>query len=204
MWELVSDNTAVISMLSGIATALIWLVYLQIIVSGNRRQRRALISINSGAGKNMDTHLVLCNLGFETVYVTDVIAEISDKKSTYAANVTNYEDDPEPDPDRPLDGTLQGPLGTGDCRAIGTVQNLIDRIANENGDNVVNDARKLSIVVIAARESSIGVRRNYRLISKDGRIYLDAAEVHSKRMSQSKARHYRETWGYDVPKTHRN
>ncbi|WOI57652.1 hypothetical protein [Palleronia sp. LCG004] len=200
MIDWMHSNTAFISMLSSIATAFIWLLYLQIIVTSNSRQRRALVTINRGAGRNLDAHLVLCNLGYETVYVTDVIAELELDGETLAANITECDETTDTAPSNPLAGTLQGSLGNGDCRAIGTIRSILERIARQSGTETLDRAGRISVVVLFGRETSIGVRRRYRLIRSDGTIHLDADMMDTKRIPRGSARRYRESWGYDVPK----
>ncbi len=63
MWTWLSDNSSTIQAISGIVTAIVWIVYLQIFVSSFRRQRRSEILIHTG-GNRADPRIFVSNLGF--------------------------------------------------------------------------------------------------------------------------------------------
>jgi len=59
-------------------TALIWVVYLSFFLRSYRRQQRPSILITSGAGKDLDAHCFVTNLGLEPVYLLDVVIDLID------------------------------------------------------------------------------------------------------------------------------
>ena len=113
MFQWFHDNTAFVSMLTGIVTALIWLVYLQLLVTSQRHQRRPVLTIDRGAGRGMNGRIILTNLGFEAVYVTDIIALLHKEVEQFSANITDRDEVSYEDLNSPLEATLQGPLSTG-------------------------------------------------------------------------------------------
>src|SRR5699024_2697242 len=60
-----SENSAMVQAFTGIITALVWIFYLQILVSGFRRQRRSIILIHGAGNDNLDPRIFVTNLGFE-------------------------------------------------------------------------------------------------------------------------------------------
>lgn len=199
MLQWLYDNTAFVSMLTGIVTALIWLVYLQLLVASQRRQRRALLSIDRGAGHGMDGRIILTNLGFEPVYITDIIAILHRNRSQFRANITDREEIAGTDLERPLSATLQGPLGSGEHRDLGSVRNIFERIRHRESMDDLGDLEEFELLVLARRERATGARRAYRISYRDDTPYLDADMMDTKRVTENRAKRLRKEIGYDVP-----
>lgn len=194
------SNTAFVSMLTGIVTALIWLIYLQLLVLSQRRQRRAILSIDRGAGRGMDGRILVTNLGFEPVYVTDFIAVLHRKDEQFSANITERKEVARSELDTPLAATLQGPLETGQFRDLGSIQSIFDRIRHQQDMSDMSDLDEFELFVLARRERSTGARRSYRVVYQDGEPYLDADMMDTQRLSARKVKRLRRDLGYDVPR----
>ena len=200
MLQWLHSNTAFISMITGMVTALIWLIYLQLLVVSQRRQRRAILSIDRGAGRGMDGRVILTNLGFEPVYVTDVIAVLHKGEDRFSANITERDEVSRSELSTPLSATLQGPLETGQYRDLGSIQGIFDRIRTQEGMTDLEDLDEFELMVLARRERSTGACRSYRIVYQDGEPYLDAGMMDTKRLSTRKVHRLRRDLGYDVPR----
>lgn len=76
MWNWLAENASPVQAVVGVVTALVWIVYLQILVSGLRRQRRTEILINLGGSRNLDARFFISNLGFEPIYILEIMLTI--------------------------------------------------------------------------------------------------------------------------------
>lgn len=76
MWLWLVENAGLVQAAVGIVTALVWFVYLQVLVSGVRRQRRIEILIYLGGSRSLDGRLFISNLGFEPIYIFEILLTI--------------------------------------------------------------------------------------------------------------------------------
>ncbi len=199
MFQWLHDNTAFVSMLTGIVTAMIWLVYLQLLVTGQRHQRRPVLTIDRGAGRGMDGRIILTNLGFEVVYVTDIIALLHKGAEQFSANITDRDEVAYDDLNSPLEATLQGPLSTGEFRDLGSVRNIFDRIRSQGNMADLDNLDRFELVVLARRERGTGAHRSYRILYDEDMPYLDTDMMDTKRLPRRRVEDLRQTLGYDVP-----
>ena len=193
------ENTAFVSMVTGIVTALIWLVYLQLLFTSQRRQKRAILSIDRGAGHGMNGRIILTNLGFEPVYVTDILAVLHKGGEAFSANITERDEVSYDDLDTPLSATLQGPLSSGEYRDLGAIQNIFERIRVQEGMADLSELDRFELMVLARRERATGARRTYRIVYHDGEPYLDADTMDTRRLAPRRVNALRRNLGYDVP-----
>ena len=76
MWDWISENSGLVQAGMAAVTALVWMVYLHIIVSGLRRPRRTEILIQLGGARNLSARILVSNLGFEPIYVLEIMLTV--------------------------------------------------------------------------------------------------------------------------------
>lgn len=195
-----TGNLVLVQTVTGIVTAIIWLVYLQLLLSGVMRQRRCVLSINRGAGEGMEAHLLLTNLGYESIYVTDVLMTLHKSDgTTHDVNLTDREEFTREDLSDPLEGTLQGPLGHGEFKSLGRMNDILNRSHQRTGLAELEDIERAVFVVIGASQSIRGVRKTYRVITDDNSVrHLRPVKRESERLSGRNCRRIVRRFGPDA------
>ncbi|WP_313435767.1 hypothetical protein [Stenotrophomonas sp.] len=168
-------------------TALIWVVYLNFFLRSYRRQQRPSILITSGAGRHLDAHCFVTNLGLEPVYLLDVVIDLIEpdgkvvravipERTEHWTTATPSEDD---DIRR---ATNVGPLSSGGERDLGRFRTLIDRAGTENPDIKTGNAftsLEITVVIVTASQAELcGASRCYRIeYGDDGAPKLKARTI---------------------------
>lgn len=156
-------------------TALIWVVYLNVFLSSYRRQHRPSILITSAAGRGMNSHCFVTNLGLEPVFMLDIILDVTleDGRTLRAIIPERNEqikDDEAGDEDARW-ATNIGPLGSGEEKDIGRFRTMITRACTENpevnADMPFHCLEITVVVVTASRAQLYGASRAY-IIERDG------------------------------------
>ncbi len=190
MLDWLSTHSSIINtILNGLMT-LVWVIYLHLLVSGMQRQRRTNIYINRSADRGDKAECVVTNLGAETVYLIDVIADLTIDGKVRSTIVTDREELGEDDVSSMLERSNQVPLGRGESRDIGNFRTLVWRAINRLGMEDCGDritGLKL-IVVVAGHENRIAAaeKEYYVLTGSDGcHRYIPKGlmprQLHSKR-----------------------
>lgn len=157
--------------MSGV-TAIIWIVYLNVFLQSYRRQHRPSILITSGAGKGMNAHCFVTNLGLEPVFLLDIILDVTlgDGRTLRAVIPERNEMLGEDDSDA-RSATNIGPLASGDEKDIGRFRTLITRACAENPEITADmDFQCLEVTVVmvtASRVQLYGASRQY-VIGREG------------------------------------
>lgn len=199
MLDWLSKNAVLIQTLTNIVMALIWLAYLQVIVSGVLRQRRPLLSINRGAGQGLDAHLLLTNLGHEPVYIRDVLMTIHSGTSRQNVFLTDRHEYAADDLSAPLKGTLQGPMESGAYMSIGTVQELFDRGGAHAEVSHVARVEMIEIIVLGVAQKATGARKSFQLIGGDDEVLrLKPKDEETERLGPRACRAVAAKFGSDV------
>lgn len=155
-------NAAVLQLATSAITALVWIVYLQTFLGGYRRQQRSMILITSGAGRGMNSHCLVTNLGLEPISILSIRIDVRDGQSEASAVVPDRYELMIPEGNEDASATNQGPMSGGTMRDIGRFSTLLDRAATENEDIAsMDDILSVEITIVAANASSItgAVRR---------------------------------------------
>ncbi|HET8791987.1 MAG TPA: hypothetical protein VFM75_12330 [Modicisalibacter sp.] len=159
MLDWISQHKEVLSVLIGIGTLIIWLVYAQLLYLGFRRQRRPRIIINRGKRKDIDALCIISNMSAESVFIEYIIAELETSHGTIVMDVTDYEQTYEEGDEkgkedagetagdykqrrtlthgRVDENTRQGPLESGGFLHIGSFSDVIKRLARDEGIEMV-------------------------------------------------------------------
>ncbi len=195
-----ADHSALIQTATSIATALIWLVYLQLLLSGVLRQRRPTLSMNRGSGEGMDAKIILSNLGYEPIYVQDVLVTMDiegDGESTHY--VTDRRELPEEETSKGLRGTTQGPMGTGDYISLGSVRGILQRAAPDYDTDKLPGLNKVTFTVLGTGQKPAGASKAYLVISDEHSIkHLRPETLETNILSPRQCRRVHEQQGSDV------
>jgi len=160
-------NTA----LNGLMT-LVWVIYLHLLVTGTQRQRRTNIFINRSADRGDKAECVVTNLGAETVYLIDVIADLSIDGEVRSTIVTDREELGDDDISNMLERSNQVPLGPGESRDIGNFRNLVWRAMNRLDVTDCEDrvtGLKLTVVVAGHENRIAAAEKEYYVLSNGER-----------------------------------
>lgn len=191
MWNWLAQHAALVQVAVAAITALVWLVYLQILVSGLRRQRRTEILIHLGGSKDTDARVIVSNLGFEPIYVLEIILSVWSGDGERDTSVADRTEIARQDLDSPLESTLQGPLKSGEFVDIGSFENLLQRARWSLSDDLdLSDLDRVEVkvaAITAARSSIVAAYRQFRIDQR-----ADGARIRPETLS---ARQIRSWWG---------
>jgi len=162
-----SENAPALQVLLTALTAVVWLAYLQLLVSSLRLQRRPVVLINTGAGRGIRQSCFLSNLGMEPIYLMDLAIRVEAGDRVAIAAITDRDpDDDEGGASDRLNATNQGPLDSGAMRDLGTFETLIRRALDELGGAEVQDVVRLDLVAVftvAAQEKICAAKRSFTI-----------------------------------------
>jgi len=150
MLDWLKDNTELLSLLISAAMAVIWLVYLQVILMGFIRQRRPVILITRSAALDGQARCFVTNMGSEAIYVLNLVAELHTEKRKYAAVVTDRVEQKFEDLNRPSERTNQGPLDSGSFFDAGSFHELEMRARNAISHPLNDDDITCLTITVAA------------------------------------------------------
>lgn len=189
MFTWLNDHASSVQAIASIVTALIWLVYLQILVGGIRKSKRAWLSINRGAGSGMDAHVLISNLSNEPVYLRDILMKVRTGDETKQAFITERQEYSREDLDTALSGTLQGPLQGGAYRSLGDLHEIFARAGLSTDAEEIDKIDEIEFVAFGATHTTAGACKRYRL-SRDeqGHTQLDPTRMQTRRLSRWRCR----------------
>jgi len=135
MWEWISANSDVLSIVISLATLGVWATYLQLLLIAFRRQRKPKILINRGGGTSMSAHCLISNMSAEPIYVENIIVKLEMGSEEHSLPVTDIRQHQEEGSESAAlsERTRQGPLERGKFMSIGTFGSLIDRAVRQAG-----------------------------------------------------------------------
>jgi hypothetical protein len=153
-------------------TALIWVVYLSFFLRSYRRQQRPSILITSGAGKDLDAHCFVTNLGLEPVYLLDVVIDLIEPtgrvvRAVIPERTERWRQAVPGDDDDVRRATTVGALNSGGERDLGRFRTLIERASMENPDIATEAAfssLEVTVILVTASQAELcGASRCYRV-----------------------------------------
>lgn len=169
MWEWISGNSGLVQAAMAAITALVWMVYLHIIVSGLRRQRRTEILIHLGGARNLSARILVSNLGFEPIYVLEIMLTVWTADGQRMSSVADRTEIAQDKHATPREATLQGPLKSGDHVDIGSVLDLLDRARHSGFDALApQDIREVEVTVAAITAADSRIAAAARRFSMKG------------------------------------
>ena len=168
-------------------TALIWVVYLNFFLRSYRRQQRPSILITSGAGKDLDAHCFVTNLGLEPVYLLDVVIDLIEPtgrvvRAVIPERTERWRQAVPGDDDDVRRATTVGALNSGGERDLGRFRTLIERASMENPDIATEAAfssLEVTVIMVTASQAELcGASRCYRIeYGDDGAPKLKARTI---------------------------
>ncbi|RJE79100.1 hypothetical protein DWB67_14210 [Paracoccus sp. JM45] len=186
MWDWVSENSGIVQATMAAITALVWMVYLHILVSGLRRQRRTEILIHLGGARDLSARILVSNLGFEPVYILEIMLSVMTAQGERIRSVADRTEIAREQHQTPREATLQGPLKSGDSVDIGSVTNLLDRARYESFDNIEpEDIREVEVTIAAltAADSRIAAAtRRFSMKHGDEKTCLVPKNLYAKQI----------------------
>lgn len=189
MFTWLSENASAIQAIAAVASAVVWLVYLQILVGGIRRNKRAWLSINQGAGDGLNAHVLISNLSNEPVYLRDILMSVKDGETTKRAFITERAEYSREDLDDALSGTLQGPLQGGDYRSLGELREIFSRAGMSSEPEDVEKIDEIEFVAFGATHTTAGACKRYRLTQdKNGNTKIEPTRMQTRRLSRWRCR----------------
>ncbi|MFC4726912.1 hypothetical protein [Coralloluteibacterium thermophilus] len=192
MLQTLLDHAPLISAAMAGVTALIWIVYLNVFLASYRRQRRPSILITSGAGRGMNAHCFVTNLGLEPVYLLDIILDITCPDGTRVRAIIperneRWRDAQQVDVDDARGATNVGPLRSGEEKDIGRFRTLIDRACAENPDirpDMALESLEITVVTVTTSRAELcAAARCYRVEQgDDGALRLRPTTIKARQM----------------------
>ncbi|WCR12065.1 hypothetical protein JHW45_06905 [Paracoccus stylophorae] len=193
MFEWISDHSTFVQASVGIVTALVWVIYLHILVSGLRRQRRSEILITLAGARDLSGRILVSNLGFEPIYILDILLRSraeADERTVSVAERTEVRFEDRTSSDQV---TLQMPLKSGDFVDIGQFETLLRRArpsASQHGDASDLTHVEITVVAVTAATTSIVAARRGFGIERSGkdRISLRADSLYARQIRRRRER----------------
>lgn len=186
MLEWMSENSSLVQAAVGAVTALVWVIYLHIIVLGFRRQQRTEILIHLGGARDLNARILVSNLGFEPIYILEIMLTVWTAKGEQMSSVADRTEIARDNLETPGQATLQGPLKSGDVVDIGSFENLLDRARASRFDELdPPDIRRFEITVAAITAANAGIAaatRRFSIRQNDERICLDAEGLYARQI----------------------
>ncbi|MFN3524645.1 MAG: hypothetical protein ACK4YU_01035 [Paracoccus sp. (in: a-proteobacteria)] len=186
------ENSGLVqAMMAGI-TALVWVFYLHIIVAGLRRQRRTEILINLGGERSFSARTLVSNLGFEPVYILEIILTVWSSDGERTSSVADRAEVAETERRSPSEATLQGPLKSGEYVDIGSIEDLLERDRLQFFDHVdLDDISRIEITVAAitaATNSIVAAKRSFKRQPGDGKRALVPETLYAQQVRSRRGR----------------
>lgn len=186
MLDWIQEYADVIQIAASVITALVWIVYLQILVHTFRRQRRTSLLINRGGAQDMSARCLVSNMGSEPIYLQDVLAEIETGEDQYTASVVDHSELSREEIDRPEETTSQGPVHSGSFVDIGSFRDILSRADRSIGDRSRPDqVRRLTLIAIAASNQAqniVAACRSFDVVREEGSESLLPPSVHTRQI----------------------
>jgi hypothetical protein len=191
MLDWLTSHGGLVQAATSIVTAMVWVVYLQILVTGHRRQRRPEILISIGAGKGLSARCFVSNLGFEPIYINDVLLTL-ENGDAQTANITDRSELSDDELRNPAEATNQGPLKSGDFLDIGSYRQLINRVRTFGSDQeMAGDLSQIMLTVVgitAAEANLIAAKRSFRVEWREDSAILRATSINAEQIRGWRAR----------------
>lgn len=176
MWHWLAENASSVQAAVGGITAFVWVFYLQILVSGLHRQRRTDILIHLGGSQSLDARTFISNLGFEPIYVLDIILTSWSTDGERRASVADRIEITQQELSNPSATTFQGPLKSGEFIDIGSFEALLQR-ARRNTSDALDPAQisctEIKVAAISAASSAVvASKRQFYVSVVDGECQI--------------------------------
>lgn len=181
LWTGLTENREPINVLINALMLCVWLLYFQLLLNGQRRQRRAKILINRSAGQGVDANCIISNMSAEPIYVEAVVIEIGRGEKQKRVSLTNLEDATQRPEGDARAHWFQGPVSQGEYINLGAYRDLLERATGERTFRFQSGRpTEFEISVIAnygPDDLLVAAVRKFRLQDNGGRIKLAAGRT---------------------------
>ncbi|ETX27196.1 hypothetical protein [Roseivivax isoporae] len=151
MFDWMTANSDALTLVANLGMVGVWLIYLNVFLVGFTRQNRTVLHISRAAADDRRGRCLITNMGAQNVYLLAVIVDLETEDGHSRALVTDREEFSKEDFDDLLQRTLQGPLGSGEARDIGSFEDLARRAQMRRGTNFdLSRICAMKITVVAA------------------------------------------------------
>ncbi|MCQ0988421.1 hypothetical protein [Jiella marina] len=197
MFEWISENSQILNTAANFLMLAIWAVYLQLLWSSFRRERRPRLLITRGIRSDMDARCLVTNMSRDTVFIRSIIVRLETAQGELRFPVTELEDIQSSGGAKDIkQQTRQGPLESGAMRDIGSFSAIITHVLDYKGPddppgphNNWDGLKCFTIYIIGVYgpdDVSIGAKRTYDVVhEEDGRQLsprtIDAEQIRSRR-----------------------
>ncbi len=170
MWQWLSQNSAVLSLLTSLLMLGVWITYLQLLFVQYRATRRSSILITRAAGKGMRSRCLVTNMSSQPLYVTSLIGTLHIGDRQVELGLTDLRDLPDDLGADPRSTMGQGSLSTGQYLDIGHFHEIVTAMleANDEADVQLADVHQLDLTVVALyapERLPVGASRRFRFDS---------------------------------------
>lgn len=167
----INSNAESLQVGVGMVSALVWVIYLHLLLLAHRRQQKTVILINRGGSRNQAARCLVSNMGAQPLYVLDVIATLDFGDTTQDVRVTDREEMRQDQAGSPSELTNQGPVDSGSFVDIGSFADMLGRAERQLGQSTaINDVDGLTVTVVAASNQArylVAAERHFRVIADD-------------------------------------
>ncbi len=172
MIEWIAANAQALNTIFSGILMIVWVVYLNLILTGIRRTRRPMLMISRGAGSGAQARLFISNMGAEPAYITALIADVESREGKkVTATITQNDELSADDLSDPGAATNEGPLDSGAYMDSGSFGGLLTRISMNASEPVEAEAiDRVTLTVVAATGHSATIaagRKTYRIKRDD-------------------------------------
>lgn len=188
MWEWIKDSANALAMFASYGTLVVWLVYLQILVIGIKRRRRANILITRGKGADLKASLLVSNMSAEAIYVKSLIVRIEMDGQAIEHSLSDLESISD------QDEYTQGPLDSGEWMRIGTFEEVVEHLAEEEGGSAENwrdelGAIELTVAAVYGPDDLLaGATRRFEVDSSQQPSRMRPSEPDTRQMRSQRER----------------
>ncbi|AVX05156.1 hypothetical protein [Maritalea myrionectae] len=171
MIEWLFAHSRIINSATNIAMLLIWIGYLQVLVSSYHRQTRSKIMITRSGVDNLQSRCLVCNMSSEPIYLLSLMIELKTPDDLNSYPITEIEGFEKWDNPSDVDlWSRQGPLDPGKVRDMGSFKEMIAHALRYTKDTDMPDEadwpaiESLEIKVIASYGSEnlpVGAKRRF-------------------------------------------
>jgi len=208
MLEWLEEYADVFDLAIGLATVFVWIFYAQLLLSNFRRQRRPKLVINEGLGTELDSRCLLSNMSQEAIHIENVFGTLETERGRFTAPITDFK--PPVSEEGPVglgQGTLQGPVKSGNYMDIGTFRDVITTIARYRRLPMAEDEKcldfdaisvtSIEIVVIAIygpEDDPIAASRVFGLLDGEQGVRLKPSDFDTQQMVSRRSRKSVKQW----------
>ncbi len=187
----INANATVLQIAISLVSVLVWIVYLQVFLVSFLRQRRPEMLISRGAGIGMEARCFIANLGFEPIYISQLLISVRTPDGTHNAAITDREVMTDEQQRDPRQATNQGPLKSGDSFDAGSLANLTRQALRAAGVDEHARIESFEITVVgihAASTSFVGAARRFDIIDRGDRREIQPDDISTRQIRSFWAR----------------